>query len=796
MDEEIKQDKTSDGGNPSEGEEDKEEDRQRIEDHNKEKKTLFTGRIFSGLAVFLIVVVIVLQSYFFSSSNGKVLYIAVSGPMTGKSKVNGDAMVKGIQLYLDQINLKGGIFGYPVKLLIFDDQNQPELAKKAANEIAQNSQALAVIGHYTSSASIEAAPIYQKYGIPAVSGSATADDVTRDNDWYFRTIFNNSDQGALLANYVRKVLNYEDVSILFDEDVYGSELAAIFAQNAKTIGLKVQHRWHFNSNSEDSFNNSLDNLIETMKASPEKKILFLATHSTEAVETIKALRQLDNVHIDIIGADALSSTNFLKKFQRYPQEQIQPGYYSDGVYTTASLLFDIADERAQDFQHAFSKKYFDEPMATSATYYDATKVVVEAIRKMLEQGQAATLFETRRQIQEGLWQLATVDNAVEGVTGSLYFDEQGDVIKSIPMGIYKHGRAVTAMRQFQPLQNVQNRDNLLQDVLENRIIEVNGKFMNLAQVVYVGLDFTDIGELNPKNSTFTAEFYLWFRFQSEFDDSNIKFVNLFDPTNKPLSEPISVWHSQDEAGLTTKTYQARAQFKVEFDFHNYPLDQLVLPIYIRHKELTKNQLIYVVDRLGMNLAQYDSQSASTTDRKFFSIGGWYINKVSFFQNTQTNDSTWGITDFFNAKQRIEYSQFNATITISRHVLNFILKTLLPVIFVVVVGYISFFINSFSSKLGIGTNLILATSLFHLKLSSDLPEINYIVLIEYFFYLVYLLAIFIIMIAIFTHHHEEEKSKDSEKFINRLNFIGKIVYPLILLIFVGVIAYQNYHLIAW
>ncbi len=758
----------------------------------EEKKSPSKSKLYL-LALFLIVFMIVIwQGNFFSSEESpeEPIYLAVVGPM---SQINGEALLNGINLYLDKIKQQGGIDGKPVKLLTYDDQNKPELAKKWALEIAKNSKALAVIGHYNSPASLAAAPIYKKYGIPAISGSATADEITRDNEWYFRTIFNNSEQGALLANYVSKVLNYEEANILFDEDAYGSTLAAAFAQNAKMIGLEIKHQWHFNS--EAGLKNSLRNLMVTLSASPKKPgILFLATHSTEAAKTLTVLRQqLDDINVPIIGADALSSPNFLHKLKQNSQEQIQPGYYSEGIYITAPLLFDLADERAQDFRYAFLKKYQEEPMITSAMYYDAAMVVLDAIRKMQEQGQATTLKEKRREIKDGLWQLAQVENAIEGVTGSLYFDDNGDIVKPIPIGIYKNGRAIAASRQFQPLQSVHNRVHLLQEVLDNQIIEVNGRFMSQAQVVYVGLDFTDVSELDIQDSYFTADFYLWFRFKGDFDDNNIELINLFEPTKLPKKELISEWHSPVEAGVTTRTYRVITKFKVDLDFHKYPLDQQVLPIYFRHKTLTRNKLIYVVDRQGMGLDKLDTAIQQQAN-KFFSIGGWSVNKLSFFQKLQINDSTLGITEFFGKQQRIEYSQFNAAITINRDILSFILKTLLPVIFLVALGYVAFFLKDFSNKLGIGTNLILATSLFHLQLVSNLPQINYLVLIEFFFYLVYILALFIIMIALLTHIYEDDKSQKNQILLNRLNLFGRIIYPLILTGFVGVIAYQNFHLL--
>jgi branched-chain amino acid transport system substrate-binding protein len=751
--------------------------------------------IYSLLVFLLVLFAIFLWKIAPFSSENESVYLAVVGPMSGNSQINGAAMIDGIELYLDQINQQGGLHGQPVKLLVFDDQNKPELAKKWALEIAQNSQILAVLGHYTSSASLAAAPIYQQYGIPAISGTATVDELTPGNDWYFRIIFNNSDQAALIANYASKVLGYQEANILFDDDAYGSTLAADFIQQAKLIGLDIKHQWHFDS--EASFKNRLKKIVATLTASPTNPgILFLATHSTEAVETIVTLKQqLEGIKIPIIGADALSSPNFMEKLKQYPQEQARPGYYSDDIYTTAPILFDLAGERTQEFRYAFVKKYQKLPIITSAMYYDTAKVIIETAQKRLKSKVAMTIQQKRQQLKNGLWQIALVENAIEGVTGTIYFDDDGDVVKSIPIGIYKNGRLIAAMRQFQPLQTLLNRKNLLQQVLDNQIIELNGRFMSQARVVYVGLDFTEVGELDIEEGFFAADFYLWFRFKGDFDDQNIEFINLLNPLEKPEWEVVSEWHSPVEKGITTRTYRIITSFKVDLDFHKYPLDQQLLPIYIRHKSLTQNELIYVVDVAGMGLDKLNSPSAiqQYTD-KFFSIGGWLVTQLSFFQSTLTNDSTLGITEFFGEQQRIEYSVFNATIMIKRNLLNFVLKSLMPVIILVALGYIAFFLHQSGEKLAIGTNLILATSLFHLQLGYDLPQIDYMVLLELFFYLVYVLSIFIIILAILDHIYEKKNIAKGEAIVHRFNTIGLLFYPLILILFVCLIAYQNWHLL--
>jgi len=132
--------------------------------------------------------------------------------------------------------------------------------------------------------------------------------------------------------------------------------------------------------------------------------------------------------------------------------------------------------------------------------------------------------------------------------------------------------------------------------------------------------------------------------------------------------------------------------------------------------------------------------------------------------------------------------------IQRLVLSFVLKNLLPIIFLIVLGYSTFFIpiptTGFPVRMALGTNMIVTTSLFHLRLASNIPDIDYIVLIEYVFYCVYLLAIFTLSLSIGSYFLNTMRPHDFEKKIEQLNLIGKIVYPssLVVLITYVVIVY--------
>ncbi len=92
--------------------------------------------------ILILVILLLVSSIWWSDlilKEEEPLYVAVSGAMSGKGEANGKAMVQGIQLYLDKINQEDGIQGRPIKLLIFDDQNQSTLAKEMALKITKQS---------------------------------------------------------------------------------------------------------------------------------------------------------------------------------------------------------------------------------------------------------------------------------------------------------------------------------------------------------------------------------------------------------------------------------------------------------------------------------------------------------------------------------------------------------------------------------------------------------------------------------------------------------------------------------
>ena len=745
-------------------------------------------------AIILMVVYVTMLADFIN----RPIYIGLIAPMTGQDSLDGKAMMEGVEMCVEEFNRSGGIHGRPIRIVILDDEGETNVAKDKAMKIVQT-DVLGVIGHNTSGTSLAASPVYKEHGLVAVTGGATTDSITRDNEWYFRIIFSNSDQAALAANYIHKVLIYDVANVIFVEDSFGKTLAESFVETAKTIGLTVENVWSIKSDGAN-LEHVLLTVEESLKQRSKKEeyqgkgqpMLFIATNPTEAVEIVTSLHSSGT---PMMGADPLSNDSFLWGIQRYPQERTRSGYFTEGLYMISPFLPDIASQRAQVFYDDFNQLYQHAPTMVSAMNYDATLVLLNAIEQAVLEKPRANLKQLRQQVRDKLTSYSTADSSVEGITGDLYFDQYRNVVKAIPVGVFQDGVAINALEQFQPVQDLRRVDHLLEEALNNQLIYVNGKFMRRTQVVYTAIDFNELTDLNAKDGTFRADFYLWFRFRDNFDENKIDFINAATPID--LGKPIVETVSEDAQGkIVTKTYRVRGRFKVNMNFASYPFDKQQLSIRFRHASLTRDKLIYAVDTLGLQVKQLGKEGilGKFARNRVFSIGGWAVERVSLFQNVKKNDSTLGIAQTFGSRQRIEYSQFNAEVGIQRLVLSFVLKNLLPIIFLIVLGYSTFFIpiptTGFPVRMALGTNMIVTTSLFHLRLASNIPDIDYIVLIEYVFYCVYLLAIFTLSLSIGSYFLNTMRPHDFEKKIEQLNLIGKIVYPssLVVLITYVVIVY--------
>src|SRR5258706_9895254 len=155
--------------------------------------------------------------------------IGHAGPLTGSIAHQGKDDENGVALAIEQANAKKLVIGgKPVtfRMLSEDDQGDPKIGTTVAQKLV-DAHVAAVIGHLNSGVTIPASEVYNKAGIPVISGSATNPELTeRGMKGVFRTLGRDDQQGPAIAAYIAAELKGRNVAIVDDKTAYGEGLAA------------------------------------------------------------------------------------------------------------------------------------------------------------------------------------------------------------------------------------------------------------------------------------------------------------------------------------------------------------------------------------------------------------------------------------------------------------------------------------------------------------------------------------------------------------------------------------------
>lgn len=337
----------------------------------------------------------------------KVIKIGVFEPTTGENGGGGFQEVLGIR-YAREMHPTVTINGeeYQVELVEVDNKSDKTEAVNAAQKLVSEKVSV-VLGSYGSGVSIAAGQIFADAKIPAIVCSCTNPQVTEGNDYYFRVCFIDPFQGTVMANYAFQNGAKSAAVITQLGDDYSSGLGSFFKDAFAKLGGEIVSEEQFQTNQTD-FKAILTNI---KAANPD--IIFAPSSITTAPLIIKQAREL-GITATIAAGDTWENSTIIEN----------AGKDAEGV--VISTFFDEA-EPANDEAAAFIKgfkeylvknKQEDIIPAVSALGYDSYLAAIKAI-ETANSTDTTAIRDALKGIQ------------IDGVTGSITFNETGDANKDI-----------------------------------------------------------------------------------------------------------------------------------------------------------------------------------------------------------------------------------------------------------------------------------------------------------------------------------------------------------------------------
>ncbi len=347
-----------------------------------------------------------------------VIKIGHVGPTSGAIAHLGKDNENGARMAIEELNAKGLMIGgqkVTLELMPEDDAGDPKQGTAVATKLV-DAKVAGVIGHLNSGTTIPASQIYNAAGIPQISPSATNPKYTRQGyKTVFRVVADDVHLGSTLGKYAVTTLKGKSIGVIDDRTAYGQGVAEEFKKAVEAAGGKVAGH-EFTTDKATDFNA----ILTTLKGK-KVDVVFFGGMDAVAGPMIKQMAQL-GIKAKFMGGDGICSSELPKLAGDAMKDDMVFCAEAGGVEGEQKVGM-------EKFKTDFKAKFNADVQVYAPYVYDALNVMVAAMVKADSADPAKYLPVLA----------ATAD--YKGVTGTISFDEKGDIKNgALTLMTYKGGK--------------------------------------------------------------------------------------------------------------------------------------------------------------------------------------------------------------------------------------------------------------------------------------------------------------------------------------------------------------------
>jgi branched-chain amino acid transport system substrate-binding protein len=321
--------------------------------------------------------------------------IAVAVP-TATSANSALEILRGVAQAQDEVNRAGGLDGVPVKVMIVNDDNSPDVTPQVADALVKDRSVLGVIGHFGSDATLAAAPVYEAGQLVMISPTSTSVQLSGAGEYIFRTVPSDRFTAAALSKYMLERLRVQRAAIFYNsQSAYSTSLKNEFTTAVFSDGGQVVGEFDLSAAGFDSVA-SFDQATEQ-----GAEVLVLAAN-TATLDPALQVVAINRRRLPILGGDSL-----------YNPRVLQVGGESAVGMVVAVPWILLSDPKAPFVQS--SRQYWGGDVNwRTAMAYDAAIALMNAIS--VEKSDRAAIAAYLR----------SNTDTIEGATGVVRFLPSGD----------------------------------------------------------------------------------------------------------------------------------------------------------------------------------------------------------------------------------------------------------------------------------------------------------------------------------------------------------------------------------
>ncbi|MBW2056154.1 MAG: ABC transporter substrate-binding protein [Deltaproteobacteria bacterium] len=353
----------------------------------------------------------------------EVIKVGALVPYTGAYSSDGDDMLKGITMGVDEINARGGILGKKIKIIIGDTgELEPDKIVTAVEKLVNRDKVNAIFTGYADTGSDVTA--VGKYDIPYFHADTThiSLDLVKENIDKYWNVFMVDD----------------------DEGIYGPW---VYEAVTKTLGIEFRNKKVAIITNDYSFTKWIsDDFRKALKGGGWEIVVdeFVPFGTSEWGSTLGKIRSKDPSWILFIDMMPAEEASFIRQFTEKPinahvymmygpsiPEFLElAGEAANGIFWCTQIAPLVHTEKGKNWAKRFEKKYGRSPgFSTSAFTYDEVYIWAQAVQKVGNEKDYRAVCK------------AVLDAPYEGICGKYVFDpkDQHAMIADdkIPVHLYQ-----------------------------------------------------------------------------------------------------------------------------------------------------------------------------------------------------------------------------------------------------------------------------------------------------------------------------------------------------------------------
>jgi branched-chain amino acid transport system substrate-binding protein len=160
--------------------------------------------------------------------------LSVSGP----ASFLGDPEKRTLEIYVDEINAKGGINGQKLQLVVYDDAGNADNARTFATRLVEEDKIVAMVGGSTTGSTLAMIPVFEDAKIPFISLAGAIQIIQPVRSWVFKTP--HTDKMACEKIFTDlKARNLKTIALISGTDAFGKSMRDQCVAVAPNAGITI-----------------------------------------------------------------------------------------------------------------------------------------------------------------------------------------------------------------------------------------------------------------------------------------------------------------------------------------------------------------------------------------------------------------------------------------------------------------------------------------------------------------------------------------------------------------------------